>query len=218
MWRNYENIFKYVPIHAYAYESNFQISFYDHSFIKQVDIYGKCGTLKCGRNIVNAGDETPDENGKCFDMLDKEYKFYLSFENSNCRDYITEKFFVQGLGSHVLPIAMGAPPEDYERIAPKRSFLHVENFESPKHLADYLHKLDQNDDEYNSYFKWVGTGEIREEYWKSYWCKMCMRLHDEQAMATKQVFNMEEWWVKGKCVNGLWRDRKNRTTTNWTRE
>ena len=30
-------------------------------------------------------------------MLDTHYKFYLAFENSNCQDYISEKFFVNGL-------------------------------------------------------------------------------------------------------------------------
>lgn len=62
----------------------------------QVDIYGACGTLKCSRTTAD----------KCFDILDRDYKFYLAFENSNCRDYITEKFFVNGLSRTTLPIVV----------------------------------------------------------------------------------------------------------------
>ena len=53
----------------------------------QVDIYGSCGSKRCPRSQAD----------QCFKLLDRDYKFYLAFENSNCKDYITEKFFVNGL-------------------------------------------------------------------------------------------------------------------------
>lgn len=62
----------------------------------QVDIYGACGNFKCSRNQAK----------QCFDMLDKEYKFYLAFENSNCRDYITEKLYSNALTRNILPIVV----------------------------------------------------------------------------------------------------------------
>ena len=49
---------------------------------------------------------------------------------------------------------MGARPEDYARSAPFKSYIHVDDFESPKELAEYLHKLDEDDNLYNEYFKW----------------------------------------------------------------
>lgn len=100
---------------------------------------------------------------------------------------------------------MGGSRKDYRRVAPKGSYLHVEDFKSPKHLANYLHQLDQNDTLYNSYFQWKGTGEVQDVYWKKYWCDMCVMLHDEKFMATKKWFNMEEWWLNGKCRSGFWR-------------
>ena len=49
---------------------------------------------------------------------------------------------------------MGARPQDYERAAPYKSYIHVDDFEGPKELAEFLKKLEENDDQYNEYFRW----------------------------------------------------------------
>lgn len=174
---------------------------YAHELQKyiQVDIYGACGSLKCSRNTAD----------KCFDILDHDYKFYLAFENSNCKDYITEKFFVNALNRNVLPIVMGARPEDYESSAPYRSYIHVDEFASPKELAEYLHILDKNEELYNSYFKWKGTGEFINTY---FWCRVCAALHDEEALKRPKWYqDVNEWWRgPGVCTNGSWRNFKAR--------
>ena len=54
-----------------------------------MDVYGGCGTKRCLRS----------EFDRCRSLLNKDYKFYLSFENSNCDYYITEKFYENGLRS-----------------------------------------------------------------------------------------------------------------------
>jgi len=52
-----------------------------------VDVFGVCGKPTC-----------PRSDQRCWQRLKRQYKFYLSFENSNCDYYITEKFFDNALG------------------------------------------------------------------------------------------------------------------------
>ncbi|KAL1470691.1 hypothetical protein MTO96_024107 [Rhipicephalus appendiculatus] len=142
--------------------------------------------------------------GHCFELLDRDYKFYLAFENSNCKDYITEKFFVNGLGRDVVPIVMGARPLDYVRASPARSFIHVEDFPSVKALAEYLHLLDRNDTLYNEYLRWKGSGEFINTY---FWCRLCAMLH---APPLPKVYpDIGAWWAgPGTCRSDRWRDFK----------
>ena len=70
-----------------------------------VDVYGSCSSLfnshivpmKCGKKPSNCMAET---------LLN--YRFYLSFENSKCDTYITEKYWITGIKGHAVPIVLGA--------------------------------------------------------------------------------------------------------------
>lgn len=61
------------------------------------------------------------------EMLEKDYKFYLAFENSLCRDYITEKFYL-ALLYNVVPVVYGGA--NYTNLAPKKSFIDIRDFKS----------------------------------------------------------------------------------------
>ena len=70
-----------------------------------VDVYGKCGTLSCPK----------EKWGECMQMFESTYKFYLSFENSICKDYVTEKLY-EVLRHDIVPVVMGG--SDYRLQEP----------------------------------------------------------------------------------------------------
>lgn len=95
---------------------------------------------------------------------------------------------------------MGAHPDDYEKVAPYKSYIHVDHYSSPKELAEYLHELDKNDTLYNSYFQWKGTGEFINT---RLYCRLCAMLHSNRW--TKTYDNFMDWWNKpGICISGSW--------------
>lgn len=91
----------------------------------------------------------------------------------------------------VLPIVMGPNRDDYELVAPKNSFIHVDDFESPKKLADYLHMLDSNHRLYNEYFQWKGSGTIIQD--TRFYCRLCAMLHDTER-APRHYEDFNKWW------------------------
>jgi glycoprotein 3-alpha-L-fucosyltransferase len=105
---------------------------------------------------------------------------------------------------------LGARPEDYEKSSPEKSYINVNDFEQVKDLADYLITLDNDDELYNSYFKWKGTGETINTF---FWCRVCAMLHDEQTISKPKWYeDINEWWNgKGICIKESWRSFRKQT-------
>ena len=104
-----------------------------------------------------------DKYGECakgriprvqFDSVLKPFKFYLSFENSFCRDYITEKFYniVSMPDTYIIPVVLGAG--DYDRILPKSAYIDVRDFSSTVELGKHLMYINQNNTAFMEYFSW----------------------------------------------------------------
>uniref|UniRef100_A0A023GFR3 Fucosyltransferase n=1 Tax=Amblyomma triste TaxID=251400 RepID=A0A023GFR3_AMBTT len=162
-----------------------------------VDVYGGCGTKVCPGHFTRDCDVT------------KQYKFYLAFENSNCREYITEKLWWNAYEKEIVPVVMGASKEEYSRLAPPHSFIHVEDFTSPEDLARYLVYLDTNASAYNEYFAWKTKYQVRNEhgYFGSpslHLCRMCEAVNRFQG--TSKVYNnLESFWnPRTDCRPPVW--------------
>src|SRR5262245_54515752 len=80
------------------------------------------------------------------------YRFTVAFENAISEDYVTEKFF-DPLVAGSVPIYLGAP--NVEAFAPgDRCYINVNDFESPRALAEDLWTLSQDEAAYSEYLAW----------------------------------------------------------------
>ncbi|CAH2326194.1 alpha-(1,3)-fucosyltransferase 6-like [Pelobates cultripes] len=145
----------------------------------QIDVYGRQH-----KTLPHAGMQ---------DTISK-YKFYFSFENSQHRDYITEKLWRNALAFGAVPVILGSTRENYERFIPRDSFIHVDDFPSPKGLADYLHELDKDKERYERYFKWRAKLRSKSDNsWATHYCKACKGL--KEAPAYRTMPSLVTWYT-----------------------
>ena len=102
---------------------------------------------------------------------------------------------------------MGAHPDDYKRVAPEKSYIHVDDFPTPKELAQYLLRLDADDELYNEYFRWKGTGEFVNTH---FFCRLCAMAHyaDRVERKTRSYEDFNKWWRgPNVCTRRSWRNQ-----------
>lgn len=149
-----------------------------------VDVYGECGTLQC------------EKSSECYEMLSRDYKFYLAFENSLCDDYITEKVF-NPMMHNILPVVYSGA--DISRFLPPKSFINAESFETAEDLAQYLNFLMQNPKEYIKYFWWKKHYKVIHQNTMDI-CNLCRKLNEPRITYMTQSYDsIRNWYSKNSC-------------------
>ena len=146
-----------------------------------IDIYGGCGTMKC-----------PKFSKECEDILAQNYKFYLSFENSICEDYVTEKL-TRPLKTNTIPVVLGGA--NYSNLLPKGSYIDAKQY-SPRELAHLLKKVAADKELYNSYLsesQWYAVNQ--NDYAHVDLCALCKYVNREKPIR-KIYTNLTKWWMK----------------------
>ena len=151
----------------------------------QVDMYGHCGSLRCER----------ERHSSCLDMLSKDYYFYLAFENSLCKDYITEKAYNSMRFADAVPVVRGGA--NYTALLPPGSFIDASQFPSMQALAEHLKSVASNKELYGSYLAWKNKWEVMDHVPFSF-CEFCQRLHQLERWQ-KVYANVDSWWREGVC-------------------
>ncbi|KAM3911328.1 3-galactosyl-N-acetylglucosaminide 4-alpha-L-fucosyltransferase FUT3-like [Leptodactylus fuscus] len=124
-----------------------------------------------------------------------QYKFYLAFENSIYKDYITEKFWSNAFGTWSVPVVLGTSRKNYERFVPGDAFIHVDDFSSPKELAAYLLELDKDDEKYRKYFNWRLHYRVIFKKGPSYeYCRICEIIRENPVYQV--IHSVEKWFLE----------------------
>lgn len=155
-----------------------------------VDLYGAC------KNVINP--ELPHcyrGTDHCNKLMQR-YKFYLAIENFYCEDYVTEKYYKNGLVNHIVPIVLngGNFSNTYQVFLPN-SYINIEDFKDVKDLGSYLNYLDKNNTAYNSYHEWSYHYRIE---LKNTLCDVCKALwdNDNDKRRRRRELKLSTFWNK----------------------
>ena len=160
--------------------------------------FGKCipsnQTLSLNARTALNGECSRQSNCQNLTLLTS--KFYLSFESQSCTDYITEKFW-RTLALGAIPIVSGPQPENFRRVAPPNSFIHVSDYQSNEDLAAKLKSIGTNRKLYGLYHAWRRYYDV---YYQAKdldpyrFCELCYRLNTDHQRIWYE--NINDWFLE----------------------
>ena len=157
----------------------------------RIDIIGNCGK-KCG-SLEN-----------CAKIM-KTYKFVLAIENSLCDDYVSEKAYLNGFRTGVIPIVVSKANVSDPTIFPPGSFVNALQFSTTAALVEHVNKVGTDPNLYNSYFKWranwtftlFSENEGHTQFPDDYFCPLCEKLHTDEK--SEIISDLRKWYEQEKC-------------------
>ena len=135
-----------------------------------VDVYGKCGK------------PLPDEAD-----LKSSYQFYLAFENSDCREYVSEKYWSTLMRNQIPIVAWKLPMDD---LVIPNSYINVRDFKDLHTAGEYIKRVSENRPLFNSYFEWK---KKYKQIFEMGFCRLCENLKDTNQNA--QVYHDMSGWL-----------------------
>ncbi|XP_041930781.1 alpha-(1,3)-fucosyltransferase 11 [Alosa sapidissima] len=123
----------------------------------EIDSYGKCLNNK---NLPERLEDTSTATGEDGEFMSfvARYKFHLAMENGLCSDYMTEKLW-RPLHQGCVPIYRGSSSVA-DWLPNSHSAVIVDDFPSPRKLAEFIMALDGDDTEYSRYLEFKTPSKI----------------------------------------------------------
>ena len=144
-----------------------------------VEILGKCGK------------PCPKDSAWC-ENIKHSYQFYLAFENSDCRDYVSEKYW-STLGRNQIPI-VAWKHSMVGQVIPN-SYINIYDFPDIESAGAFIKRVGENRTLYNSYFEWK---KVYTRKYESEMCKLCDILSDHTKPAQSYV-DLYGWFANFSC-------------------
>lgn len=122
-----------------------------------MDSYGKCLNNKALPEYLEDTITATGEDPRFMSFVSR-YKFHLAFENGLCPDYMTEKLW-RPMHQGCVPIYRGSSSVS-DWLPNDRAAVLVQDFMSPRELAQYIKDLDENDAEYSRYLEYKTASKV----------------------------------------------------------